>query len=72
MFQINHWVTPVGEAATAAQAKVINAYDVLMPRVRDCMIQRGRFPNIIGVNFYDKGDLLRVVNELNGVRSASE
>jgi hypothetical protein len=71
MFQINHWVTPVGEAATAAQAKGINAYDVLMPRVRDCMAQRGRIPNIIGVNFYDKGDLLRVVNELNGVRSAS-
>jgi hypothetical protein len=68
LFQINHWVTPVGEAATAAQAKVINAYDVLMPRVRDCMIQRGRFPNIIGVNFYDKGDLLRVVDEVNGVR----
>ena len=68
MFQINHWITPVGEAATAAQAKVINAYDVLMPRVRDCMTQRGRFPTIIGVNFYDKGDLLRVVDELNGVR----
>jgi hypothetical protein len=67
LFQINHWVTPSGEAATAAQAKVINAYDVLMPRVRDCMTQRGRFPNLIGVNFYDKGDLLRVVNEVNGV-----
>lgn len=67
MFQINHWVTPSGEAATAAQARVINAYDVLMPRVRDCMTQRGRFPTIIGVNFYDKGDLLRVVDELNGV-----
>ena len=47
---------------------MINAYDVLMPRVRDCMTQRGRFPTIIGVNFYDKGDLLRVVDELNGVR----
>ena len=36
-------------------------------RVRNCMAQRGRFPNLIGVNFYDKGDLLRVVNEVNGV-----
>lgn len=67
LFQINHWVTPVGEASTAQQATEINAYDVLMPRVTDCMIQRGRLPNIIGVNFYDKGDLLRVVDEVNGV-----
>ena len=68
LFQINHWVTPSGEASTAQQAKEINAYDVLMPRVRDCMTQRNRFPNLIGVNFYDKGDLLRVVDEVNGVR----
>lgn len=67
LFQINHWVTPSGAAATAEQSREINAYDVLMPRVRDCMIQRGRFPTIIGVNFYDKGDLLRVVDEVNGV-----
>jgi hypothetical protein len=68
LFQINHWVTPAGAAPTAEQAKVVNAYDVLMPRVRDCMTQRGHLPNIIGVNFYDKGDLLRVVDEVNGVR----
>ena len=68
LFQINHWITPAGAAPTAEQAKVVNAYDVLMPRVRDCMTQRGHLPNIIGVNFYDKGDLLRVVDEVNGVR----
>jgi hypothetical protein len=67
LFQINHWVTPAGAAPTVAQAKEVNAYDVLMPRVQACMGERGRFPTIIGVDFYDQGDLLKVVNELNGV-----
>ncbi|MBU6329419.1 MAG: hypothetical protein KGR18_05640 [Acidobacteria bacterium] len=66
LFQINHWVTPSGAAATVEEARIINSYDVLMPRVRDCAIQRGRLPNLIGVNFSGTGDLLRVVDELNG------
>lgn len=65
LFQINHWVTPAGSAPTVEQAKVVNAYDVLMPRVRDCMTQRSAFPTIIGVNFVETGDALKVVNELN-------
>ncbi|MEX1217098.1 MAG: hypothetical protein WEA11_01105 [Acidimicrobiales bacterium] len=65
LFQINHWVTPAGGASTVEQAKIVNSYDVLMPRVRDCMAQRNKFPTIIGVNFVETGDALRVVNELN-------
>lgn len=65
LFQINHWITPAGSAPTVEQARVINAYDVLMPRVQDCMTQRSAFPTIIGVNFVETGDALRVVNELN-------
>jgi hypothetical protein len=67
LFQINHWVTPAGAAPTIAQAQEVNAYDVLMPRVRSCMDERGMFPTIIGVNFYDHGDLMKVVDEINGV-----
>ena len=65
LFQINHWITPSGAAPTVDQAKVVNSYDVLMPRVRDCMTQRSAFPTIIGVNFVETGDALKVVNELN-------
>ena len=65
LFQINHWVTPAGSAPTVRQAKTVNAYDVLMPRVKDCMKQRDLFPSIIAVNFAETGDALRVVNELN-------
>ncbi len=67
LFQVNHWVTPAGAAPTVAQARVVNAYDVLMPRVRACMAERDRFPTIVGVNFATTGDLLRVVDELNEV-----
>ncbi len=67
LFQINHWVTPVGAASTVEQARIVNSYDVLMPAVRNCMAQRARFPTIVGVNFAEVGDLQRVVAELNGV-----
>ena len=65
LFQINHWITPAGAAPTIGEAKDVNAYDVLMPRVRDCMTQRGKLPTIVGVNFVEIGDALKVVNELN-------
>ncbi len=65
LFQINHWITPAGAAPTVGEAKDVNAYNVLMPRVRDCMTQRGKFPTIVGVNFVEIGDALQVVNELN-------
>ena len=68
LFQINHWVTPSGSAPTVEQAKVVNAYDVLMPRVQDCMTQRSKFPTIIGVNFVETGDARRVVDELNATK----
>ncbi|HEY6532059.1 MAG TPA: hypothetical protein VIY72_07130 [Acidimicrobiales bacterium] len=67
LFQINHFVTPAGAAPTVAQAATVNAYDVLMPRVQSCMAERNHFPTIIGVNYYDTGDLLKVVDELNEV-----
>ena len=38
-----------------------------MGRARQCRPERNLFPTIVAVNFYDQGDLLRVVNDLNGV-----
>ena len=43
----------------------MNAYDVLMPRAEQCMQERGLLPNIIAVDFYDQGDLLKVAQDLN-------
>lgn len=67
LFQINHFVTPAGSAPTVDQARQVNAYDVLMPRVQACRTERGHFPTIVGVNFATVGDLQKVVADLNGV-----
>ena len=66
LFQINHWIetTP---APRPSNARVVNAYEALMARARQCQDERGMLPNIIAVDFYRTGDLFRVVDELNGV-----
>jgi hypothetical protein len=64
MFQINHWIT-TKSPPSAREAKKVNSYATLMNRVRHCQKERGKFPTIVGVNFYNQGDLLRVVNDLN-------
>jgi hypothetical protein len=48
-------------------AKTVNSCDALLAAVKRCEAERGRFPTIVGVNFYDQGDLRAVVNHINGV-----
>ena len=50
-----------------ADAAEVNATDVLLPRARRCADERDRVPNIVAVDFYSAGDLIEVVDELNGV-----
>jgi len=64
LFLMNHWLSdPLPQAERAAES---NAYEVLMERAQTCASEAGRKPTFIGVDFYDVGDLTRVVNELNG------
>lgn len=65
LFLINHWLTtgiPVREAAEAA-----NGREALLDRVLACEAERGRQPTILAVDFVETGDLVDVVDELNGV-----
>ncbi|WP_022927764.1 hypothetical protein [Patulibacter americanus] len=59
----NHWIDrfppPAGRAARANEA------GVLRRRVKSCEERLGRKPNSIAVDFYQRGDLLKVVRELN-------
>jgi hypothetical protein len=66
LFLMNHWIdsTPTPKPSNAA---VVNAYDFLLARAEQCAQERHHIPNIIAVDFYRTGDLLRVVNKLNGV-----
>lgn len=54
-------------ATRVSDSERINAYSTLMPYVQRCQQERGTLPNFVAVDYYDKGDVLRVVNELNGV-----
>jgi hypothetical protein len=66
LFLLNHWVdtTP---APRASLAEIVNARDVLLGRARQCERIRHRLPNLVAVDFFRRGDLLAVVDELNGV-----
>jgi len=65
LFLLNHWVSR--RAPSRVDAVQVNAFDFLMNRVHTCMEERGRLPNFIAVDFYSIGDLLAVVDTLNGV-----
>jgi hypothetical protein len=66
LFQINHWIetTPAPRPSNAA---IVNAYDFLLARARQCQKERRHLPNLIAVDFYDTGDILRVARTLNGL-----
>ena len=45
----------------------MNAREPLLERARTCERIRGQLPNLIAVDFYRLGDLLGVIDTLNGV-----
>lgn len=63
---MNHWIetTPT---PLPSNAEIVNAYDFLLARARACRKERGMIPNLVAVDFYRSGDLVRVVDALNGV-----
>ena len=65
LFLLNHWIT--NKAREISNATQVNARDVLLTRARDCQQQRGLLPNYVAVDFYDRGDLMSVVDTLNGL-----
>jgi hypothetical protein len=48
----------------------VNQYAVLDARAKQCATERQHMPNFVAVNFAEDGDLLRVVDDLNGIKSA--
>jgi hypothetical protein len=65
LFLVNHWLgNPLPDATLAPAA---NAFDVLDERVRRCAAERQRVPSVVAVDFVELGDVLRVVDGLNGL-----
>ncbi len=70
LFLVNHWIetTPTPRPSNA---EIVNAYDFLLRRARLREQERGRLPNVLMVDFYDIGDVVRVTRTLNGVDAAA-
>ncbi len=64
LFLLNHWIetTPAPRPSNAA---IVNAYDVLYGRARQCGAERKHRVNVVQVDFFATGDLMRVVDSLN-------
>lgn len=62
---VNNWLSNFG--SLVSDAETVNSYDTLLPYLTRCRQARGRIPNYVAVNFYNQGDLFRVVDRLNGL-----
>ncbi len=63
-FLVTHWIEDI--APKPEDAELLNARDVLLTRLRECVSERGLTPNRVAVNFYRTGDLFAVIDEVNG------
>lgn len=60
---LNNWIDRFPPPAGAARR--VNGADALRARIERCRARLGRTPNVIAVDFYERGDLLGTVRELN-------
>jgi len=58
LFMVNHWIDRM--VPRKSDAKRFNEFDFLKKRILDCKQELGRWPNFIGVNFHEKGRLVKV------------
>jgi hypothetical protein len=64
IFLVNHWIT-TDPAPRPSNAEAVNAYEPLLRRLEACRRIRDHIPNLVAVDFYRQGDLLRAVDTLN-------
>lgn len=65
LFLVNHWIEDL--TPSPRDADTVNASSVLLPRLQNCQRERGLAVNLVAVNFFRRGDLFEVVDQLNGV-----
>ncbi|TNE91556.1 MAG: phosphatidylinositol-specific phospholipase C domain-containing protein [Deltaproteobacteria bacterium] len=65
LFLMNHFLT--APLASPDLAEQVNHNPLLLDRARQCEAEAGQAVNWIAVDFYDIGDVLAVVDTLNGV-----
>ena len=63
LLQITHVLT--NPVASPDNAELINHNPFLRDRIDGCIVELGRLPTMISVDFYSIGDILQVVRDLN-------
>ena len=66
LFLINHWITV--SPPNPSEEAVVNSRAVLDKRIQQCLRERGLAPNILQVQFAERGDLFSEVRSLNDNR----
>jgi hypothetical protein len=61
LFLVNHWLSDHNPAIYSK----VNSREELTKRLRQCITERGRMPNVIAVDFSEKGDLIGTVKDTN-------
>jgi hypothetical protein len=67
LFLVNHWLSTDADLPDAMAAATANAETMLLGRAQQCAAQWEHPVNLLGVDFYDTGDLFAVVDALNDV-----
>ena len=67
LFLMNHWVSDSFGLPSQEASATVNRFDILHARATQCWDEVGQIPNLVTVDFYATGDLIAVVNALNGV-----
>ena len=66
LFQLNHWVEKLPRSPSTAEK--VNGFDFLVRRARLCQqLRNDALPNIVAVDYYNKGDVVDVTQAFNGV-----
>jgi hypothetical protein len=61
---INHWVG-YSPPDPGKAGSLVNTSEVLQRRIEQCISERGVWPNIVAVDFAERGDLVKVVGAYN-------
>ena len=72
LFIFNHFVTDANLGyGLYNESNDVNANPFFITRAQNCQNQTNKFPNFVTVDYYELGDGLAVVDQLNGVTTTS-
>ena len=72
LFIFNHFVTDANLGyGLYTESSDVNANPFFINRILDCQTQTNKFPNFITTDFYELGDGLAVVDQLNSITTSS-